>query len=315
MDPAPLYRVTGGPPLPDGAAAWLLARSGRRLRTARFTPPGTPRGSVVVSAGRTEPIEKYGEVIGELVARGFVVLAHDWAGQGLSTRFSEDPLVCDIVGGCYALAEDFREVLDANATALPKPWFALAHSMGAALNLLVLAEGESRFAGAVLSAPMLEFVVGPLPFWLIRGVVATAGRVAGETRLARGQVDPAELAFEKNLCTHDRTRYERVRAVYRAHPDLRLGEPTWRWLEFAVDLRERLVNPGAAEHIAFPVVAVTAGDDRIVSSDATRRFIARVPGGKIVEVAGAFHEILMETDAVRARFWQAFDGLVQLVTA
>jgi lysophospholipase len=309
MEQAPLYRVSGGPPLPDGAAEWLVARSGRRLRTARFGPPGAPRGSVVVSTGRTEPIEKYGEVIGELVARGFVVLAHDWAGQGLSARFADDPLVGDVVGGCYALTDDFRDVLDAHAAALPRPWLALAHSMGAALNLLVLSEGEPRFAGAVLSAPMIEFLVGPLPFWLIRGVVAAAGRVGGDTRLARGQVDPAELAFEKNLCTHDRARYERVRALYRAHPELRLGEPTWRWLDFAVDLRERLVTPGAAERISCPVVAVAAGDDRNVSSEAVQRFVARVPRGKVVAVAGAFHEILMETDALRARFWQAFDAL------
>jgi len=310
MDPAPLYRVAGGPPLPEGAAEWLVARSGRRLRTARFSPPGSARGSVVVSTGRTEPIEKYGEVIGDLVARGFVVLAHDWAGQGLSARFGDDPLVCDVVGGCYALADDFRDVLEAHAAALPKPWFALAHSMGAALNLLVLSEGEPRFAGAVLSAPMIEFVVGPLPFWLIRGVVATAGRVGGDARLARAQVDPAELAFEKNVCTHDRARYERARTLYRAHPDLRLGEPTWRWLDFAVDLRERLVSPGAAERIACPLVAVVPGDDRIVSSEATRHLVARMPQGKVVAVAGAFHEILMETDELRGRFWKAFDALV-----
>ncbi|HTQ06274.1 MAG TPA: alpha/beta hydrolase [Polyangiaceae bacterium] len=310
MEPAPLNRVADGPPLPDGAAAWVMARSGRRLRSARFTPPGTARGSVVVSTGRTEPIEKYGEVIGELLLRGFVVLAHDWAGQGLSTRFGDDPLACDVVGGCYALADDFRDVLDAHAASLPKPWFALAHSMGAALNALVLSEGEPRFAGAVLSAPMIQFAVGALPFWLIRGVVATAGRVAGDTRLARRQVDPAELAFEKNVCTHDRTRYERVRTLYRAHPELSLGEPTWRWLDFAVDLRERLVTPGAAERIACPLVAILPGDDRIVKSEATRFFVARVPRGKVVDVAGAFHEILMETDELRARFWRAFDALV-----
>src|SRR5579862_1968553 len=110
MESAPLHRVADGPPLPDGAAAWLVARSGRRLRTARFAPAGSARGSVILSTGRTEPIEKYGEVIAELGARGFVVLAHDWAGQGLSARFADDPLVCDIVGGCYALADDFRDV-------------------------------------------------------------------------------------------------------------------------------------------------------------------------------------------------------------
>jgi lysophospholipase len=307
--PAPLFRVTGGPELPDGTAEWVVARSGRRLRVALFTPTGTPRGSVVLSTGRTEQIEKYGEVARELVARGFVVLAHDWAGHGLSMRFAGDPLHCDVIGGTPALLTDFHDILDAFAPRLPGRWLAVAHSMGAALTALALTQGETRFAGAALSAPMVAFSVGKLPFWFIRLVVAGAASAAGETRLARKQADPAELAFEENLLTHDRTRFERTRALYRAHPELRLGEPTWRWLQFAVEIRERLVAPGAAERIRCPLVAVAACDDRIVDSAAIKSFAARVPRGRYVEVPGSFHEILMETDERRELFWQAFDRL------
>lgn len=306
---APLFRVEGGPALPDGAAEWFIARSGRRLRVAHFAPAGTPRGSVVLSTGRTEQIEKYGEVIGELVARGFVVLAHDWAGHGLSARFGADPLHCDIIGGSSALLADFDDILGAYTARLPGRWLAVAHSMGAALNALALCRGEKRFAGAALSAPMVAFSVGKLPFWLIRTVVETTARAAGETRLARRQADPIELAFEQNLLTHDRARYERTRALYQAHPELRLGEPTWRWLRFAVDVRERLVTRGAPESIQCPLVAVAASDDRIVDSVAIRDFVARVPRGRYVEVPGSFHEILMETDDRRALFWRAFDEL------
>ena len=39
------------------------------------------RGTVVLSPGRTEPIEKYYEVIGNFLARGWCVLTHDWRGQ------------------------------------------------------------------------------------------------------------------------------------------------------------------------------------------------------------------------------------------
>lgn len=308
-EPAPLFRVEGGPRLPAGTAEWLVARSGRRLRVALFEPAGTPRGSVVLSTGRTEQIEKYGEVACDLVERGFVVLAHDWAGQGLSARFGDDPLRGDLVGGSATLLADLDDILAAYAARLPGRWLAVAHSMGAALALLALAEGETRFAGAALCAPMIEFSVGTLPFWLIRLVVKTASRARGETSLARKQVDPGEVAFESNVLTHDRTRYERTRLLYRAHPELKLGEPTWRWLRFAVDIRERLLARGAAERVRCPVVAVAAGDDRIVNKEAIRRFVAQVPRGRYVEVPQAFHEVLMETDERRAIFWQAFDQL------
>jgi lysophospholipase len=265
---------------------------------------------VILSTGRTEPIEKYGEVIGELLARGFVVLAHDWAGQGLSTRFSPDTLTHDMIGGCGLLIEDFRDLLDAQSDELPRPWVAVAHSMGAALTTLALAEGEHRFAAAVLSAPMIEFSVRPLPFWLIRLVVSGMTSVGLGPRLARSQTDPAEFPFETNVLTHDRRRYERARVLYRTHPEVRLGEPTWRWLRFAVDLCQRLRAPGLAERIACRLCVVAAGDDRVVSTAAIRRFVARVPRGSFEEVPAAFHEILMETDERRAAFWRAFDGVV-----
>ncbi len=306
---APLFRVDGGPVLPDGAAEWFVARSGRRLRVAHFAPAGAPRGSVVLSTGRTEQIEKYGEVIGELVVRGFVVLAHDWAGHGLSARFGGDPLHCDIIGGTSALLDDLDDILGAYATRLPGRWVAVAHSMGAALTALALCRGETRFAAAALCAPMVAFSVGKLPFWLIRTVVETTARAAGETRLARKQADPIELTFEQNLLTHDRARFERTRVLYQAHPELRLGEPTWRWLRFAVEVREGLVARGAPENIRCPLVAVAAGEDRIVDSVAIRDFAARVPRARYVEVPGSFHEILMETDERRALFWRAFDEL------
>ena len=51
------------------------------------TPPERPRGTVVLLTGRGEFIEKYAtEVVGELLERGFAVVALDWRGQGLSDR-------------------------------------------------------------------------------------------------------------------------------------------------------------------------------------------------------------------------------------
>lgn len=310
-EPARLCRVDAGPPLPQGAADWVFARSGRRLRAALFAPSGAARGSVVLSPGRTEPIEKYGEVVGDLLDRRFVVLAHDWAGQGLSDRFGSDPLRGDLVGGVRLLLDDYADVLAAYGDRLPKPWIAMGHSMGGALTLAALCEGETRFEAAVLCAPMVEFLAGGLPFPLARPVIQVAGRLGFGGALARKQLDPVDVPFEDNVLTHDRVRYERMLALLRAHPELRLGEPTWRWLRFGVEVRDRLFSPGAAERIACRVAIAGAGNDRIVSTSATRRFAARVRGGRYVEVPNAYHEILMETDEQRGAFWRLFDELAE----
>ena len=43
---------------------------------------------------------------------------------------------------------------------------------------------------------------------------------------------------------------------------------------------------------------------------ATREFAKRMPNATYFEIHEAEHEILMENDIVRARFWKAFDEYV-----
>jgi lysophospholipase len=40
-----------------------------------------------------------------------------------------------------------------------------------------------------------------------------------------------------------------------------------------------------------------------------------LPNGRLVEVPGAHHEILQETDDIRGVFWEAFDALVSSLSA
>ena len=72
---------------PADRYGWLAA-PGARLRYACWNASGTTaRGTVVVLTGRAEFIEKYAtEVVGELLGRGYAVIALDWRGQGLSDR-------------------------------------------------------------------------------------------------------------------------------------------------------------------------------------------------------------------------------------
>ena len=46
---------------------------------------------MVLLQGRAEFVEKYGETVGDLGARGFAVYALDWRGQGRSGRVLKDP--------------------------------------------------------------------------------------------------------------------------------------------------------------------------------------------------------------------------------
>jgi lysophospholipase len=310
---APLVSIPSAPVPAGGEAAWFQGAGGARLRAALFPAAGTRRGSVVLSGGRTEPIEKYFEVIEELRARGFTVLAHDWRGQGLSQRLLPDRLKGHAAGFKDFVA-DFAALIAAYETRLPKPWIAVGHSMGGCLTFLALALGQKGFGGAVLSAPMLGLQTGPVPRPLGKVLATTltsAGRGGGSVQ--GRTTSPIATPFEDNVLTHDRARYDRNQAQVEACPDLALGGPTWGWLDFAFKAIAVLeVGPGVPK-LDIPVTVVAAGADKLVDVAGQRRVTARAPKGRFVEIPGAYHEILQETDDIRAVFWREFDALAAQV--
>ena len=205
---APLIETPAAPVPAGGAAEWFEGAGGARLRAALFpATAASPRGSVIVHPGRTEPLEKYFEVVDTLRARGFAVLVHDWRGQGLSHRMLPDRAPGHAEGFSDFLADHDR-LLAAFESRLPDPWISLGHSMGGCLALLVLAHGKTRYAGAILSAPMLGLSLGRTP--VIAGrVLAAANRALGRGGLlARADAGTPE-SFETNILTHDPARYAR----------------------------------------------------------------------------------------------------------
>ncbi len=266
---------------------------------------------MVVSPGRTEPIEKYFEVVRVLNARGFVALVHDWRGQGLSHRALTDRRLGHARGYGEFMA-DFQALLATFASRLPKPWIAMGHSMGGCLTLLALAQGEARFSAAILSAPMLGLQTGSLHNGLASGLARVATWIGQSGRPFSGASAVAEpTAFLANILTHDEARYTRNEAQIAACPDLALGGPTWGWLDFAFRATSVLRKGPGTARISIPVIIVDAGRDKLVDTAASQAIAARIAGSRYVRLPEAYHEILQETDAVQAGFWREFDALVE----
>jgi lysophospholipase len=56
------------------------------------------------------------------------------------------------------------------------------------------------------------------------------------------------------------------------------------------------------------MILFAAGGDKVVSAQAIEDFAADLKLGSQILMPGSRHEILQETDAVRQRFWAAFDA-------
>ncbi len=307
IDAAPLAE-TPGASLPPGQAEWCLGVGGARLRAALF-PAKSPIGSVVLSPGRTEHIEKYVEVINELVGRGYTVLCHDWRGQGLSARLLSDPLRGH-ADGFGDFVADYSKMLNVFEARLPKPWIAVAHSMGGCLCLMALARGEARVSAAILSAPMLSINAAKPMHGFAEPVTWLVAHLGWRAVYALGNAyDPAAVTFEDDKLTHDRARHDRTRAQIVATPELQLGGVTWGWVSSATRAIGWLSRTPLLARIEIPITVLAAGADLLVDNVGVRAVTARLPRGRYVEIPGAYHEILMETDDIRAVFWREFDDL------
>ena len=308
-EPAPLVTVPEAPIPPGGGAEWFTGADGAKLRAALFTPASGVRGSVILSPGRTEPIEKYFEVVEDLLSRGFAVLVHDWRGQGLSARMAKDPLAGH-AGSWRVFLSDFNRMVSAFEARLPKPWVGMGHSMGGGLTALLLAEGEARFAAAVLSAPMLGVNLGRVTPRSATALARFMTWIGRGHEYAAPAIDPFSETFDGNVLTHDQRRYDLFKTQLHAKPDLRISGPTFGWLLFALTLCERVRRSKRIEQLGIPLTIVVAEQEKLCSNAAAKAVARRAPQGKWIEVAGSFHEILMETDARRAMFWTAFDETV-----
>ncbi|MBB5752547.1 alpha/beta fold hydrolase [Prosthecomicrobium pneumaticum] len=307
-----LVSFPGNPAPPGGVASTVVTADGIRLRAAVWRPPGARRGTVCLLQGRAEAIEKYYEVIGELLGRGFAVATLDWRGQGGSERRLPDPAK----GHVDDFAEYDRDLeafmRQAALPDCPPPFYALAHSTGGLVALRAATRTRLVFDRLVTTGPLLGLGAVYPSTALVRRL-ATLGVLFGLGDRGLGALRPGRRAapgFEGNPLTGDRARYDRTLALMQAAPQLFVGAPTVGWLQAATAAMRAAERPDFAAALKVPVLVVAAGEDRIVSNRAIERFGRTLRIGRAVILPGAQHEILMERDRIRALFWAAFDAFV-----
>ena len=291
-------------------------RAGARIRCAWWnavgTPTAKPRGTVVLLTGRGEFIEKYAtEVVGELLGRGYAVAAMDWRGQGLSDRPLADRGKGHIDNFTTYMA-DVRMFLDTVvAPDAPRPVMALCHSMGGHILMRDLAEnGPGPIEAALFVSPM----TGLYREAMLRSVLMVMPEVPMvEERYLFGTGPFILLArqFNSNFVTHDERRYRFTDDWFTADPRLSLGGPTLGWGRQAIRSMATAQAPGYLERIDIPLLLITAGEDRLIDPRTHAPIVARLRHGEHFTIAHARHEIMMETDDIRALFWQAFDRLAK----
>lgn len=251
--------------------------------------------------GRGDHYEKYLETLDYFARDGWRVTSIDWRGQGGSGRLLRDPHV-GFVDDFSTWIADLRYFWTLWKASTPGPHTILAHSMGGHLALRGLVEQAIDPDAVAMTAPMLGIATGGLPLGFNHAFAKLMCAIGfSETAAWKVSEKPmSPMNMRSRILTHDKDRYEDELAWWQIRPELRLGPPSWRWVERAIASIRLMDEPGALETVSTPVLLLATKADQLVSTLRIIRDSKRLPNAEtLIFGSEAAHELLREADGVR----------------
>lgn len=276
--------------------------------------PGA-KHAVLISSGRMEMALKYAELCFELVQAGYSVFLLDHRGQGLSQRELSNPhkgYIADFSLYQHDLAQFVEHVIIPSGH---QRYIALGHSMGCAILAGYLQQHRHPFCAAILASPMFGIYTGLVPARLAESIALAFGAVnralTTQPWYFPGQSDYREKEFNNNPLTSSAERYQWLLQRYRELPQAQLGGVTTQWVSAAILAMRQLQQSAAQWHT--PVLLLQAGADKVVSNHAQNQWYRQLPDTVLhqqLRLAGARHEIFMESDELRLQALNAINSFL-----
>ena len=294
----------------DANESMWSAQDGWQIRRIDWKPAAKARGSLLFLVGRGDHYEKYLETLQYYADAGWHVTSTDWRGQGGSGRLLADPHVGHIddfatwITDLKAFWQDWK-------LSTPGPHVVLAHSMGGHLAMRALVEQVIDPKAVAMSAPMLGIQTGGLPL-AVNHIYAKLMCAIGKGQQAAWKVSEKPMSpinLRQKILTHDRERYEDELAWWQIRPEVKLGPPSWHWVERAIASIRMLDETGVIESVKTPVLLLATTKDQLVSTDRIIEDSKRLPHVEtLIFGKEAAHELLRETDAVRDQCLNRIDA-------
>jgi alpha-beta hydrolase superfamily lysophospholipase len=256
---------------------WYEGAGGARLY-CRSWPIPDARATLVALHGLGDHSGLY-PMIGEtLAAQGIAVLTPDLRGNGRS------PGLRGYIDTWSELREDLGGLVERTRAEAPgRPLFLLGMSLGGLVVLDYALQRPAGLRGVIAMSPPLGTLGVPAPLMALGRVLS---RVWPRFSLETG-MDLSGLARDPAVV-------ERVLAdpLFHRRGTARLSTEVTRTIA-------RI--QAEADRFAVPLLVQHGGADRMVPSDGSRRFVARVrhPDRRLIEYPGAYHALLADLDGER----------------
>jgi lysophospholipase len=282
----------------------IKAADGSILKWQRISAADSQR-IMILLGGHTESYVKYSELFCDLRDMGLSIYALDQRGQGFSSRMLPDREK-DYVDDYHKYVTDLEQfIADVVRPSADAKVILLGHSLGGAVAAAYAEKHPSQLAGLILSSPYLGSKAGPFAIFILQvfdffGMGKEYVPGGGPFRI---------VSFEKNKETHSRVRHERKMQDYLDAPAIRLGYPTNHWMTQLEKMGKEIRKD--AKKITSPVLVLQAGKDEYADTRAQDDFCANTKNCEKVVMAGAFHEVLIETNEIRDVALSAIRSFIQ----
>jgi len=256
------------------------------------------KGTIVISHGYTESLEKYKELIYYFVQEGYSVYALEHRGHGRSGSLG-------IAGEKQVHIEDFDFYVNDLKTFMDKivlpenkdeKIFLFGHSMGGAIGGLFLERHEGYFDAAILNSPMMQLidetnldsVIGYLNSRIENGE-------GGNFFLGSNTFNP-EPDLEGSG-TSSEGRYNSIHKIITNNEVYQRTGGSVNWFKESLEAGKEVV--ANSSKINVPVLLFQAGKDSYVMPEGQNKFVEANPEYcKLIRYDEAKHEIYFERDEI-----------------
>lgn len=257
---------------------------------------------LVILPGRTEPLEKYAEVVYDLLATNagknlnFYLIDH--RGQGSSGRMASpaDMGHVDQFSNYVTDLETFiaNQKLDQNCDQK----FLLAHSLGAGIAVSYILKNPNTFDRVALTSPMLKIMTKPYSYKVARAIVQTSTGIGRGAKFALGQkgYNP-NLKFEENTFTTSLVRFKMAMGMYDTYPLTKLGGVSSRWILEVMKATDKMRS--RYHEINAPMRVFNAGIEVYSEPSEMVKICSEAANCKRIFLESSKHEVLMDRDINR----------------
>jgi lysophospholipase len=262
----------------------------------------TSQNCLVILPGRTEPIEKYAEVVYDLMqtpaGKNMDFYLMDHRGQGQSGRMASttDMGHIDRFENYVSDVETFIKLQNLDKRCEHK--FLLAHSMGAGIATAYILKHPKTFEKVVLSSPMLKILTKPYAYGTARAIVETMVTAGRGAKFAIGQKGfNSGAKFEDNTFTTSPERFKMAMGMFETYPSTKVGGVSNRWI---LEIMKG-TNPLRSRYheISTPMVVIHAGNEAYSEPEEMAKLCQEAANCKHVFLPTSKHEVFMDSDANR----------------